>query len=61
MGILENGVLTDEVHRFPDVARQLSASLREWELGNPPADPVEFGEDLSQETIEQLRSLGYLE
>jgi phosphoglycerol transferase MdoB-like AlkP superfamily enzyme len=61
MGIRENGVLTDEGLRFPDVVRNLGASLRVWEISNPPADPVELGDELSQETIEQLRSLGYLE
>ncbi len=61
MGIMENGVLTDEIQRFPEVALELTAYLREWEISYLPADPVELGEDLSQEAIEQLRSLGYLQ
>jgi len=57
---MENGVLTDVAGLHQEVVRQLAAHLRRWEAENPPTEPIEMGEGLSREVIEQLRSLGYL-
>jgi arylsulfatase A-like enzyme len=61
VGSTENGSLTDEAELHPEIVRQLAAHLARWETDNPPAKPVEVGDGLSQEMVEQLRSLGYLE
>jgi arylsulfatase A-like enzyme len=60
VGSMENGVLTDVAGLHQEVVRQLAAHLRRWEAENPPTEPIEMGEGLSREVIEQLRSLGYL-
>jgi arylsulfatase A-like enzyme len=61
VGSAENGVLSDEAELHPEIVRQLAAHLARWETENPPAEPIELGDGLSQEMIDQLRSLGYLE
>jgi hypothetical protein len=61
VGSAENGVLTDEAELYPEIVHQMAAYLSRWETEHPPGEPVEVGDGLSQEMLEQLRSLGYLE
>lgn len=60
-GIKENGRRTDQLFRNKAIARELAASLHSWRSKFPSAKPTPLKGKMSQEMIEQLKSLGYLE
>ncbi|MBD3337096.1 MAG: sulfatase-like hydrolase/transferase [Candidatus Eisenbacteria bacterium] len=61
VGVMEDGVRTDQGDAFPGVVQELSRYLEAWERANPAAHPVPADREMSPETLEQLRSLGYIQ
>ena len=61
MGIAENGKKTDRIDRRPDVADALEGYLKQWKARFPKARPLAPREGMSEETVEQLKAIGYLE
>ena len=59
MGTVEDGERTNVAGRHPEIARTLSAQLKEWELAHPKADPTVSDHGPSTREIEMLRELGY--
>jgi arylsulfatase A-like enzyme len=58
---VENGVRTDEREAHPREAAALQRALAKWEARHPKVSPTLPGSDLSEEEIEQLRALGYVQ
>lgn len=61
VGEVENGRRTDHIQERPDAAESLERYLAEWERHHPKADPTPVAEALPEATLEQLRSLGYVD
>ena len=60
IGILENGTKTDRVNQQRQMADTLRNFLSRWEKEHPRATPVPPTRALSQEEIDQLKAIGYL-
>ncbi len=56
----QNGTRTNQYDRRPNVVRGMSRHLEQWQKDNPKADPTPIQRDVSNEEIEQLKSIGYL-
>ena len=56
----ENGTLTDRISEHPGVAEEMRRRLREWEARFPGRPPTSLAAAPSQETVDQLRALGYV-
>jgi len=61
IGVMEDGVRTDLGSTHPEILRELSSYLIDWEERNPSAKPIQYKSALPSEMIDQLRSLGYLQ
>jgi len=59
MGVKERGKLTDQIEKQPEIAKKLGGYLEAWEKRHPMAKPTVF--EMSEEEIENLRLLGYIE
>jgi arylsulfatase A-like enzyme len=60
-GINENGAATNKLAQRSAEAAEMEAYLREWETAHPKTEAIRRSGGLSKESIEQLKSLGYLE
>jgi arylsulfatase A-like enzyme len=60
-GIRENGRLTDRIGDEPALARELETLLRRWERSHPARPAEQPSEDVSQDELDQLRAMGYVE
>jgi len=56
----QNGKRTDLIKQKPDVAARMERFLKEWERKYPEAKITPCKKKASPETLEQLKSLGYL-
>jgi arylsulfatase A-like enzyme len=56
----QNGRFSDLFRRYPEVAAPLSEFLARWEKKYPDGKVTRAKEKASPETVEQLRSLGYI-
>jgi arylsulfatase A-like enzyme len=60
-GIRENGRLTDRIGDEPAIASELETLLRRWERNHLARPAEQPSEDVSQDELEQLRAMGYVE
>lgn len=56
----ENGALTDQSDTHPKIVQALRAYLAQWELKHPKAKPTPLGKQMTEEEINQLKAIGYL-
>ncbi len=56
----QNGRFSDLISRYPEVAAPMKRFLTGWEKRFPDAPVTRAKEKASRETLEQLRSLGYI-
>jgi arylsulfatase A-like enzyme len=61
VGAAANGSLTDGAGQHPQIVEERAAFLEHWKLTHPRIPPTLSGNDLPEESVEQLRALGYLE
>jgi len=61
MGIRENGKRTDQIGQYPEAAAALKEALESWETRYPKAPPTARTEGISEEELEQLEAIGYLQ
>ena len=60
-GIDENGAASNKLEQHLAEAAKMEAYLRKWETAHPKSEAIRPSGALSKESIEQLKSLGYLE
>jgi arylsulfatase A-like enzyme len=60
VGGVQNGRLTDKIDERPDVARRLADHLREWERGFPKNPSTQPADRPSEDVLDQLKALGYV-
>lgn len=56
----QNGLFSDLISRYPEVASPMKGFLSRWEKNFPDGKVTRAKEKASPETLEQLRSLGYI-
>jgi arylsulfatase A-like enzyme len=56
----ENGRLTDRIHGHPEVARELATYVRDWERRFPKRPATQPVREPSDEVVDQLKALGYV-
>lgn len=61
MGVAENGTKTNRIAEHPEVAADMARYLNEWREAHPKAAPLAPGAEMSEETVEQLKAIGYLD
>jgi arylsulfatase A-like enzyme len=61
VGAAANGSLTDGAGQHPQVIEELSAHLKRWKRKHPRTPPTSDVVEMSDEALEQLRELGYVE
>jgi arylsulfatase A-like enzyme len=61
LGIKENGKVTDKINEEKEMSLTMKEYLRGWEKRYPKVEAVYPGRDPSNEEIQQLKSLGYLQ
>lgn len=60
MGLTENGKLTDKIHEYSEIGKEMKKILFQWEKQYKRAKRTFPQGKLSKKEIEQLKSLGYL-
>jgi len=56
----QNGKWSDMINEKPEVVAEMAEFLKKWEKKFPQAKPTSPKEKATKETIEQLKSLGYI-
>ena len=59
MGLVENGLLTDQIQNHGQIAEELKLALYDWEQSFPRAEPTSPVAEPTEEEVKQLKSLGY--
>lgn len=59
-GAPANGAATNVIDDHPDEAAELADGLHAWESAHPKAPPTATKDELSEEELKQLQSIGYM-
>jgi arylsulfatase A-like enzyme len=61
VGVAADGARTDQADRHPDAVEEHASRLKRWMEAHPRGDPTVTHAPVPDATLQQLRSLGYIE